>query len=242
KSTVIIEKNAVDWSIPHVSACQGETVTLQVNSIPGVLAYYWFESEESVDTLARGASWTPPPLQKSQTFYVSAALSSGCDTGRLPVSVHITNFDAAKITLIDSGTLSSSYLSGNEWLLNGELVSNESKLWANQTGTYVLRVDTLGCVSSDTLEFIATVEPTDLKDIKIYPNPVNDYLNFPLLDGPAQVDIIENSGKVCLNLARVDLPPQQKVRIDVKGLSEGTYFAVIRMGQRKKIIKFIKAE
>jgi hypothetical protein len=242
KSTVVVEKEVLDWSTPHISACQGETVTLKANPIPGVVAYYWFESKESIDTLARGVSWTSPPLQKSKTYYVSAALSSGCDTGRLPVSIHITNFDTAVITVINPDTLSSNYLSGNEWLLNDEHVSKESKLWADQTGTYVLSVDTLGCLSSDTLEFITAAASAHLKDISIYPNPVNDFLNFPPLDGPAQVDIIENSGKICLNFERVDLPSQQRVSMDVRALSNGTYFAIIRIGQRKKIMKFIKAE
>jgi hypothetical protein len=100
----------------------------------------------------------------------------------------------------------------------------------------------VGCLSSDTLEFITAAASAHLKDISIYPNPVNDFLNFPPLDGPAQVDIIENSGKICLNFERVDLPSQQRVSMDVRALSNGTYFAIIRIGQRKKIMKFIKAE
>jgi hypothetical protein len=242
-SQVIVEKELAQLSIPAVSACQEEGATLTVGSDAGVLNCYWFADESSADTLARGASWKTPPLLKSQTFYVSATLASGCTTMRLPVAVHITNFDPALITLKDSDTLRSNHVSGNQWLLNDMFISTKNKLLADQTGTYVLIVDTLGCISYDTIEFIySSGGYADLGDINIYPNPVKDYLTFLPFDHSAQLDIMESSGKVCVGFQRLQMRPREGLRIDIKSLSTGMYFAVIRVGQRKRIMKFIKAE
>jgi hypothetical protein len=56
------------------------------------------------------------------------------------------------------------------------------------------------------------------------------------------LDIMESSGKVCVGFQRLQMRPREGLRIDIKSLSTGMYFAVIRVGQRKRIMKFIKAE
>jgi hypothetical protein len=242
-SAVMVEKEVAQLSIQAVSVCQGESATLMAGSDAGLLTCYWFANETGADTLARGASWTTPPLLKSQTYYVSATLTSGCTTMRLPVAVNIKNFDPALITLKDSDTLTSNYVSGNRWLLSDTLVSTEKELMADQTGTYVLIIDTLGCVSYDTIEFAyPSADYADLNDVNIYPNPVKDYLTFPPFGHSAELDIMESSGKACIGFQRVPMRPREGLRIDITCLSAGMYFAVIHVGQRKRIIKFIKAE
>jgi hypothetical protein len=122
------------------------------------------------------------------------------------------------------------------------LISNESELFVDQTGTYTLIVDTLGCVRSDSIEFIdASVGSVDLANVDIYPNPVIDYLNLPSLDHTAQLEIIGSSGNV-LNLERSNVPVAEGLVVDVKSLASGTYFAVVRIGQRKRILKFVKVD
>ena len=122
-------------------------------------------------------------------------------------------------------------------------MSNESELFVDQTGTYTLIVDTLGCVRSDSIEYInASVASVGLADVDIFPNPVVDYLNLPSLDYPAQVEIIGSSGKICLNLKQLDMRVAGGLVIDVKALASGTYFAVFRIGQRKRILKFVKVD
>jgi hypothetical protein len=239
----IVKFDKVELSIPQYSVCEGETARLTVNSNADVVAYSWFASEISSDTLATGQSWTTPPLLKSQSYYVSAALSSGCNSDRQKVDVHVINAPAPAITSKDGDILCSNYLSNNLWLLDGVLMSNESELFVDQTGTYTLIVDTLGCVRSDSIEYInASVGSVGLADVDIFPNPVVDFLNLPSLDYPAQVEIIGSSGKICLNREQLEMRVAGGLVIDVKALASGTYFAVFRIGQRKRILKFVKVD
>jgi hypothetical protein len=159
--------------------------------------------------------------------------------------VEIINFDPAAIA-IKSDTLASNYTSNNQWLFNGVPISNERELHANQTGTYVLIADTLGCRSYDTIKFVCTsgpcVELSDVTSIDIFPNPVIDFLKFPPVDQPMEVDIIESSGRLCKDFSQIQVSPSDGLIINVKTLTAGIYFAVIRSGNRKRIIKFIKVE
>jgi hypothetical protein len=242
-SHAIVQYEAVELSIPQVFVCENETATLSVTSNVNVRTYSWFASDTSTDTLATGQSWTTPPLLKSQTYHVSASLGSGCNSDRQPVKVDVIIAPPATITLKDSDILCSNYLSNNLWMFNGVLISNENELFVDQTGTYALIVDTLGCVSSDSIEFInESVGSIDLADVDIYPNPVIDYLNLPSLDHAAQLDIIGSSGNICLTLSRLDMPVAEGLVIDIKSLASGTYFAVIRIGQRKRVLKFVKVD
>ncbi len=234
-SAVIVEKEVAQLSIPTVSACQEEGATLTVGSDAGVLNCYWFADESSADTLARGASWKTPPLLKSQTFYVSATLASGCTTMRLPVAVHITNFDPALITLKDSDTLCSNHVSGNQWLLNDMFISTKNKLLADQTGTYVLIVDTLGCISYDTIEFIyPSGGYVDLNDINIYPNPVKDYLTFLPFDHSAQLDIMESSGKACIGFQRLQCGHERGLGLILRACQRGCILPSFESGKEKE--------
>jgi len=239
----IVQYDEVELSIPQHSVCEGEAARLSVNSNANVLTYSWFATEISSDTLATGQSWTTPPLLKTRSYYVSAELSSGCNSDRQKVDVHVIIAPPPTITLRGADILCSNYISSSLWLLNGVLISNESELYVDQTGTYTLIVDTLGCVRSDSIEFIsASVGSVDLANVDIYPNPVIDYLNLPSLDHTAQLEIIGSSGNVFLNVERSDMRVAEGLVVDVKGLASGTYFAVVRIGQRKRILKFVKVD
>ena len=242
-SQAIVRFDPIEIVVPKYFVCAGEAATLSVSSNANDATYTWFASASSVDTLATGQSWTTEPLLKSQSYYVTAALPSGCRSARQPVTVNVIMVPLPVITFKSFNVLCSNYTSNNRWLLNGVVLSTERELPVHQSGTYVLTVDSLGCVQSDTIEFIfASTDPVDLADLDIYPNPVMDYLNLPLLDRSAQLDVVGISGIVCSNLPKLDMPAMEGLTINVKSLSPGTYFAVIRIGQRKRILKFVKVD
>ena len=183
-----------------------------------------------------------PATSKVTDLLRVCRVASGCTTGRLPVPSISQTFDPALITLREHDTLCSNHTSGNRWLLNDVLISTDNKVLADQTGTYVLIIDSLGCVSSDTIEFIYPSVGPDLTTLTFILIPLRIILTFLPFDHSAQLDIMESSGKACLDFQRLHMPPQEGLRIDIKSLSTGMYFAVIRVGQRKRIMKFIKAD
>ncbi len=77
------------------------------------------------------------------------------------------------------------------------------------------------------------IEQTENSSLKIYPNPVNDFLTIELEEEISSVKIISLDGRILLNESSENI-------IDVTSLSAGIYFVEIktdRNSYRKKIVK-----
>jgi hypothetical protein len=67
---------------------------------------------------ATGNSLQTPVLDKSKTYYVSAVNSFGCEGERKVVKAEVVKYEEVVISEVETGILSSSYVSGNVWYLN----------------------------------------------------------------------------------------------------------------------------
>jgi hypothetical protein len=240
-SIVNVQVEKIEPLVAPVTACQDETANLTVLNARNTLNYFWFASESSHDTLAIGSSMITPALMKTQSFYVLAALPSGCSSDRQRVDVEVRIAQPASISVKDSETLCSNYHANNRWLFRGLVISTGNEISVSQTGIYVLMVDTLGCTTSDTIEFVFSSVTPDLVGFDIHPNPVKDQLTLSPVSYSAQLEIVGVSG-VVMSVPQLEISSNEEAIVEVKDLTPGTYIAVIRMGQRKRVMRFVKVE
>ncbi|RYM33583.1 T9SS type A sorting domain-containing protein [Brumimicrobium glaciale] len=84
----------------------------------------------------------------------------------------------------------------------------------------------------------ANVDKNNLETIKIYPNPVKNYLNLeiPFLKVSANIDILDNLGKSVLK-SKIS---NQNSKLDLSKLNSGIYFMKIEINGLDKMMKIIK--
>ncbi len=227
--------------------CQGTNVTLTASSAVEGLTYTWFETATSTDTLSTVSSFEVPPLWKPRTYFFSVATSSGCFHKRLPVLAEIIVLDDVQISWEDATTLTSNYEQGNRWYYNDEWLpeENSQQLTVQLPGVYTLRIDTLGCITSDTVEFfIASRQLIEKAFSQLYPNPVKDWLYIVVgSEMPIDVRIANSSGAtVAVFNDFTPVPDNGTVELLIDYLSPGTYYATLANAKQKTVFRFIKED
>lgn len=185
-----------------VSKCEPGQVTLVATGAPLTGTYRWYGGVTSDKILTTGSTLITDPLTKPVTYYVSAVNSLGCEGERVPVTAYVMRMDPVSvIALSDLATLQSSYTTGNQWYMNGELIEGAvSQTFSPvRSGTYFVKVNQSGCeVTSEAFSFVGTDEgDPSLKAVNYYPNPADGLVKFETkveVDNSAQV--IDNLGKV----------------------------------------------
>jgi hypothetical protein len=127
--------------------------------------------------------------------------------------------------------LVSSSETGNQWFINGQPIKNTNNdtLYIEETGTYMLQVETDQCFSefSDELSIQNTGLAINGKgNIIVYPNPSEGRITFSLplqLEGGLlKISLLDVSGRYILSF--VDLPQfMGKASIDLSYLEPGLY-------------------
>ena len=142
----------------------------------------------------------------------------------------------------DHPALASDSPSGNQWYLNGVAIDSASDqiLSIAEAGIYQVQVSEDGCVSdfSDSFPMVVTGElPLPANEIKVYPNPVSEYLEARGLKEPGRLQILDIAGTIypIVLEKKGDL-----YRVDVQHLSRGLYFLRIAEGNSVHHVKFVK--
>ncbi|MGO4289301.1 gliding motility-associated C-terminal domain-containing protein [Chitinophaga sp. RAB17] len=74
-----------------LQACPGQTVTLNALNPDAALTYKWYTTAVGGTAVATGASYTTPPVNANQMYYLEATNSNGCSSPtRTAVSVEAT--------------------------------------------------------------------------------------------------------------------------------------------------------
>lgn len=142
---------------------------------------------------------------------------------------------------LDAGTGYSSYL----WQDNSAAVTYNVTQW----GLYWVEVtNEHGCLARDSVRVLSSVSIDDIKDfpgeIRLYPNPVRDFLHISVeMDAPAHVIIELYSFRGALTW-KEDFRETQFINkeINVRNLSPGVYFIRITADQRKYDYKIVVSE
>jgi hypothetical protein len=223
------------------TACAGRPVTLTAFSNQRDVSFHWFDDIDSQDTLQTGYSFSTPPLFKSRIYYLSATSKLSCSSDRVPVLVVVTPFREANISIQGDSLLTSNYTTGNQWYRDGEVIESSSTvpLELETSGVYTLRVDTLGCETTDTLTYvISKIESAPISPYA-YPNPASDVIYIKGDVAISHIEIWNAVGQLVLTSSPgfndSDIP------ISIEELAAGVYCAVIISSQRKWIFRFVKS-
>lgn len=224
-------------------ACAGNSITLTASSDREGVVFNWFSEKNSGDTLAFSSIYITPSLSKPKQYYVSASLPSGCSSERFPIDADILAYDSAKITLMDEVMLSSNYTSNNSWYFNGQKIEGATGQYMKMVlpGIYTLQIDTLGCVSLDSFEYIILSREETNAISGFYPNPINDFLFFhDPYHRIERLEVFDSSGKLKFEINFETLKKDVVQCLDVHHLSPGVYVAILVEPSRKRVIRFIK--
>lgn len=228
--------------------CPGDSVTINSITNASLPTYQWYRN----NTILSGA--TSPNLRVGQAGnYKLEILNNVTTCSRKSSTIKITSSPlTATITAnpCNAGTVTFNTTTNAinpryQWYRNNVLVvgATNSTLIANSKGYYKVFVTDLstGCIKSS-----ATIQITSLcrmgefystKDIVVYPNPFNDFINFDVSEdvNPQTVNVYNLLGKVVFNKA-------YESEMDLKVLPSGLYLIEVldefgKVIQRQRIEK-----
>jgi photosystem II stability/assembly factor-like uncharacterized protein len=142
----------------------------------------------------------------------------------------------------NDSTLISSSSTGNQWLLDGQLIAGANKqvLTYTKTGTYSVQVSTAcGRALSDTInvDLILSVEETLGEKIQVFPNPADSYVRVESdrIKAIDSIEIMDIRGKHVYSTSIAS----SAYTIPTNSLSSGIYFIKIHTGSEIVIRKIV---
>ena len=234
----------------------GEQVTVTAITILGYQFNNWTENGSVVSA---GSTYT---------FTLSANRILVANFSKTPVVFNITgtdgnpihNNDTIKLSSSDAASFSLNIESNFEWSVS------ENSLWLNavKENNTSLRINCLENISllskttnvrvtnqlNNTIQFyllqkarVSSLGSEKFKNVKMYPNPANNYIYFQLGEywyEKIQICISSLSGNILEFEEFRNLPGNETLQIKVSGLGVGHYFITIGDGTDKKTFRLIK--
>lgn len=216
-----------------ISFCQGDSVILDASF--GYTSYLW----------NTGATTQTISVANSGTYAVSVNASNGC-TGYSsnPATVTVNPPPPTPTISVNNTTLTSSSNSGNQWYLNGVIITGETSptISINQNGYYsVLVTDSVtGCSSQSNSFFFGAVgitESSKEEEIKIYPNPSDGTftteINIPFVS--SKIIVRDVLGR-CVYMEEIK---NASGEINLRELPKGIYFVQLLVDEANVTKKLI---
>lgn len=172
--------------------------------------------------------------------YTAKIILTGCTTiFSNAITVVVNTIPAAPVITVSGNQLMSNATSGNQWFLNGVLITgaNGQAYTPTISGIYTVQVTLSNCASpfSAAYNLIVTAIPSiglvD-SDVKITPNPVTGkmIINRSNSTTEIQISLYDMAGRQLAFLTTKDL----RIEIDMKPLPNGIYLLTIE-DKKKKI-------
>lgn len=174
-------------------------------------------------------------------YFYDWVVFEGCTSNRVPLN--ITTTPPQPIIIQNGTTLTSSASSGNQWYLNGNLLTGATSqtLTISQVGIYSVHVTVGGCTAIGTIS-VTTIGIDELQagGISIYPNPVAEKLSidFNTLKNNVQVRLSQATGAIVFE--RMELKNISNLDVDMKQFETGVYLLEIKINDdvyRKTLVK-----
>ncbi|WP_338870355.1 choice-of-anchor X domain-containing protein [Spirosoma sp. SC4-14] len=155
-----------------LTICPGSSLTLTAPA--GNSLYFWYRNGSPLPQTTASLSTT-----QTGAYTVSVRNASGCNSLQSAETILIAGTNPPKPTIsLTTDGLTSSSVSGNQWLLNGNPIPNATaQTIRSGAGSYAVRVTQNGCTStSDPFVITAIDEPVPgvAFDLSHMPNPVNE--------------------------------------------------------------------
>lgn len=206
---------------PSANVCQGQTTTLTVSNPCSGCNYTWSPTFQTGTTIQNTST---------ATFSVSASNNCGQATSN-PVSIVVNQLPPTPTITNNSGLLTSSSTTGNQWYFNGSPLSSQTSqsLSPTQSGDYyVIVTDGNGCSSaqSNTINFTVTSIDNNAKtSIAIYPNPSTGllYIQFSESEENILLELFDVEGKKVLKQYLKEINSGQLQSLNIAELPNGIY-------------------
>ncbi|MFD1000378.1 T9SS type A sorting domain-containing protein [Ohtaekwangia kribbensis] len=231
----------------NVALCATESGKVKLYNPQANVSYFATLRGETVsDTLAGGASFIEFNIpaeslaEGENTVYINAV--GNCDNiEQLEQSALVQKYSTATITQVNGRTLQSNYSTGNQWYLNGQLLSDTSAvLRVGEEGEYQLSVTTGSCTLSATYALGAE---TFMDKIAGYPNPVESIFSIELpieQCSAAELPIMNDVGRQVGILKLKDYGTYRTGQYDFSSTPSGLYLIRIESGTGVRHMKVLK--
>jgi Ig-like domain CHU_C associated/Secretion system C-terminal sorting domain len=225
------------------SNCLTGSVVLKGAGAPKGGTYNWYARQTDQAALFSGDQFATPVLKKTETYYVAAVNSLGCEGQRVAVDATITNFSPAIISLAegDPSIFLSNYSHGNQWFLEGQLLSDTTAtLKVKSNGRYTLNVKIGSCTASVERTYDVTGVEEVLAGVKGYPNPVEGLYSLEIPDDRNQIVNLPVFNSVGSQVGSMKLTNEgnwKKGQFDFSPHASGFYFIKIVSGSNIKVVK-----
>lgn len=245
---------------PTAPGCDG--ASLELVALPNITHSHvaWYDQQEGGNLLKYSNNdrrYFTEFLTESKTYYVAAhweewlgsqlgwrPVPSCVSLERVPVKATVNRTPETPVINVDGNTLSSSADTGNQWFKNGSQINGaiEKTYIAEESGEYSVQVADGHCLS--TMSGAATVEILGISEQflrGVYPNPVENFLfiDFPSTSQMNNMEIIVMD--VLGNVIDTKVQFMESGhKIDVSGLTPGSYILQIGDQSETESIRFIK--
>ncbi len=211
--------------------CAEGTTVLQASGAPENGRYNWYSSNDLITPLdVDGAQFETPILTADETYFVSVVSEQGCEGAKLPITARVVTLAPVVIEEESGNVLVSSYATGNQWYLNGELMTGVTgqSIVADQSGTYSVNVQLDGCSTAGTYEFVVlSAELGNSNGVRVYPNPVQNRLVIKA-NGVRQEDVtLLTTWGTPIQVNSVLSADAEGVTFDVSALPAGVYIVKV---------------
>ncbi len=167
----------------------------------------------------------------------------GCKSNKVPVIVTVNPYPATPTIGQIGNTLVSSASNGNQWILNGSILTGETgqSLNLTQTGTYTVAVTINGCTSLSSPFNVVTIgiNEIDALSISAFPNPASNTITITSVKPTTfngTITLVDLSGRVVKNPVKFESGNIIHTELDVTTLSPGTYLMEISGSEQSRTI------
>jgi hypothetical protein len=160
------------------------------------------------------------------------------------VEAEVIPYDDVVVTM-EEGILHSSFEEGNQWFLNGDILSTEinSTLTPLETGVYSVEVAIGSCKTTGTFNYVISgfQESEEAAEILIYPNPSKEllFIRFRSEGNVELIGILTSTGTsvpyICTPVSDEGLSA-----ISLADWPAGLYTLLFKSNDKSSFIRFVK--
>jgi PKD repeat protein len=233
-------------STTPASRCDTGSLTLNATSNVGTLS--WYDAPSGGTLLGSGTSFTTPSISVSTTYYVEA-INGSCTSSRIAVTASINPTAAptgfANQTFCAGETVGLISVTGSNIIWydapsSGNVIPPGTALVSGTT--YYASQTVTGCESPTRLAVTMTLggclgnEEFVVNVIKLYPNPVVDFVTISSTEMMTNLEVVNILGQIVFSKS----VNENETTIDMSRYSSGSYIIRVLVNDKVKIFKVIK--
>lgn len=227
---------------PDRNICLGQSTTLSCGV--NTTSYTWSPSNGLSNPYAANPSATPTV---TTSYTVVAANAAGC-TATGSMTVYVLPVPPTPTITSSGNVLASSVSTGNQWYMNGNIITGETGQFytATQSGFYqVVVTNASGCTAMSNLlnyTFTGILENIPEVSFSIYPNPNDGDFSLEInavKNEEMSIFIVNEIGQVVYREKKVKLNGQLSKKIYLKNIHNGIYSIRIQTAGGCEVKKFI---